>query len=168
VTSYGALLDVFFGGYIDPTTRDRQKRDRGTQARSAAAHGRATAALTHAAPLQLLRCRINPALSCQTLSLHPARTNLHTPAQYRSGIYVHSEAQRAAAEAKVAEVNARLRRGELGGVGWEGDAVVAPIRAAGDYYLAEAYHQDYLARGGRFGMAQSAAKMCTDPIRCYG
>jgi peptide-methionine (S)-S-oxide reductase len=68
----------------------------------------------------------------------------------------------------VAEVNGRLRRGELGGVGWEGDSVVAPIKPAGDYYEAEDFHQDYLARGGRFGMKQSAAKLCTDKIRCYG
>lgn len=33
---------------------------------------------------------------------------------------------------------------------------------------AEDYHQQYLSKGGRFGSAQSAAKGCTDPIRCYG
>lgn len=39
---------------------------------------------------------------------------------------------------------------------------------AGDYYIAEKYHQQYLAKGGRFGMPQSAEKGNTDTIRCYG
>jgi peptide-methionine (S)-S-oxide reductase len=34
--------------------------------------------------------------------------------------------------------------------------------------LATADHQQYLARGGRFGKPQSPKKNCTDPIRCYG
>ena len=29
-------------------------------------------------------------------------------------------------------------------------------------------HQRYLEEGGRFGRPQSAAKGCTDEIRCYG
>lgn len=33
---------------------------------------------------------------------------------------------------------------------------------------AEDYHQQYLEKGGRFGQPQSAAKSCSDPIRCYG
>lgn len=33
---------------------------------------------------------------------------------------------------------------------------------------AEEYHQQYLENGGRFEKPQSAAKGCTDPIRCYG
>ena len=37
-----------------------------------------------------------------------------------------------------------------------------------NYSEAEEYHQRYLERGGRFGRAQSAAKRCDDPIRCYG
>lgn len=36
------------------------------------------------------------------------------------------------------------------------------------FKAAEDYHQQYLARGGRFGKAQSAKKGCDDPIRCYG
>jgi len=42
------------------------------------------------------------------------------------------------------------------------------VEPCGDYYLAEAYHQQYLEKGGRFGAPQSAAKGCKDPIRCYG
>jgi peptide methionine sulfoxide reductase MsrA len=37
-----------------------------------------------------------------------------------------------------------------------------------NYHKAEDYHQQYLAKGGRFGNAQSPAKNCDDPIRCYG
>ncbi len=40
---------------------------------------------------------------------------------------------------------------------------VAPISM---YYPAEPYHQQYLARGGRFGRPQNPTKGCNDPIRC--
>mmetsp|Transcript_25023 Transcript_25023/g.73979 ORF Transcript_25023/g.73979 Transcript_25023/m.73979 type:complete len:233 (-) Transcript_25023:355-1053(-) len=85
--------------------------------------------------------------------------------QYRSGIYYHDEAQKAAAEKKIAEIQAKLQSGEYKGAG---DKVVAELKPAGDYYLAEDYHQQYLSKGGRMGRAQSAAKGCTDTIRCYG
>ena len=49
-----------------------------------------------------------------------------------------------------------------------GSKVVTELKPAGDYYLAEKYHQQYLSKGGRMGSAQSAAKGCKDPIRCYG
>lgn len=77
--------------------------------------------------------------------------------QYRSGIYYYTEEQRAAAEASKARQNERL-----------GGRVVTEIEQAGPFYEAEEYHQRYLEKGGRFGQAQSAAKGCTDPIRCYG
>lgn len=56
----------------------------------------------------------------------------------------------------------------LGGLKWLGRKVVTEVEPCGDYYLAEAYHQQYLERGGRMGARQSAAKGCNDPIRCYG
>jgi peptide-methionine (S)-S-oxide reductase len=87
--------------------------------------------------------------------------------QYRSGIFYHDEAQRAAAEARVKLVDEQIAQGK-GGRNWAGSRVVADMQPCGPYYLAEAYHQQYLARGGRAGDAQSAAKGCTDPIRCYG
>ena len=37
-----------------------------------------------------------------------------------------------------------------------------------NYHKAEEYHQQYLSKGGRFGNAQSPAKGCDEPIRCYG
>ncbi len=49
-----------------------------------------------------------------------------------------------------------------------GRSVVTELEPAGDYYVAEKYHQQYLARGGRFGMAQSTEKNDTSAIRCYG
>ena len=54
--------------------------------------------------------------------------------QYRSVVLFHSEAQRKAAEAKKAELNAsgKYRR-----------RIVTEIAEAGPYYPAEAYHQDY-------------------------
>ncbi len=46
--------------------------------------------------------------------------------------------------------------------------VVTEVEEVRNYVEAEAEHQQYLSRGGRSGHPQSAAKMCTDPIRCYG
>lgn len=46
--------------------------------------------------------------------------------------------------------------------------VVSELLPAGDYWLAEQYHQQYLSKGGRFGSGQSAEKNCKDKIRCYG
>lgn len=87
--------------------------------------------------------------------------------QYRSGIYYHSPEQKAEAERVMAEVQAKLDAGA-----WPkrvaGKKVMVELKPAGDYYLAEDYHQQYLSKGGRMGSAQSAAKGCTDPIRCYG
>jgi peptide-methionine (S)-S-oxide reductase len=49
-----------------------------------------------------------------------------------------------------------------------GSRVVTELQEAGLYYVAEKYHQQYLARGGRFGLLQSAEKGATEKIRCYG
>lgn len=113
--TYDRLLDLFFAK-VDPTTKDRQGNDAGSQ--------------------------------------------------YRSGIYYHTPAQKEAAQTAVARVNKALAEGTFRRV--VGKAVVSEVEPAGPYYLAEAYHQQYLSRGGRFGTGQSAAKGCTDPIRCYG
>ncbi len=108
LVSYEALLQVFLAKH-DPTQKDRQGNDKGTQ--------------------------------------------------YRSGVYTHTDAQLEAARKALAEAGARLPAGKR----IESDC--EPLRV---YYLAEAYHQEYLARGGRAGNAQSPAKSCTDPVRCYG
>ena len=54
---------------------------------------------------------------------------------YRSGIYYTSEAQRLTAMDTIADVNASAQ--------WPGD-VVTEVKPAGDFWEAEAEHQDYL------------------------
>ena len=66
----------------------------------------------------------------------------------------------------IAEVNTKLTSNVFRRV--LGTKVVSELAPIGPYFLAEAYHQQYLSRGGRFGSPQSAAKGCKDPIRCYG
>jgi peptide-methionine (S)-S-oxide reductase len=67
--------------------------------------------------------------------------------QYRSGLYVFDEAQRAAAEASRAAYQARLTASGLG-------PITTEIVEAGPFYHAEDYHQQYLAKnpGGYCGI----------------
>lgn len=67
--------------------------------------------------------------------------------QYRSGIYVFDEAQRAAAERSRAEYGRALAARGYG-------PVTTEILAAPPFYFAEDYHQQYLARnpGGYCGL----------------
>jgi peptide-methionine (S)-S-oxide reductase len=67
--------------------------------------------------------------------------------QYRSGIYVFSPEQRAAAEASRVAYQARLRAAGLG-------AITTEIVEAPTFYYAEDYHQQYLAKnpGGYCGI----------------
>ncbi|MBA2436467.1 MAG: peptide-methionine (S)-S-oxide reductase MsrA [Chthoniobacterales bacterium] len=87
--SYETLLDVFWRNH-DPTTRNRQGPDVGSQ--------------------------------------------------YRSVVFYHSPEQKAAAEAKLAELekSGRFRR-----------PIVTLIEPAPTFYRAEDYHQQYLAKHGR-------------------
>jgi len=55
--------------------------------------------------------------------------------QYRSGVYFHSEAQKAAAEAALA------RAADL----WDGK-IVTELKPASTFYPAEIYHQDFFER----------------------
>ncbi len=59
--------------------------------------------------------------------------------QYRSGIYVNSPAQRAAAEETKAKYESLLAAKGYGGITTE-------ILAAPEFYFAEEYHQQYLAK----------------------
>jgi peptide-methionine (S)-S-oxide reductase len=59
--------------------------------------------------------------------------------QYRSGIYVFSNAQRDAAERAKTMYEAALRSKGLG-------AITTEILPAPEFYFAEAYHQQYLAK----------------------
>jgi len=62
--------------------------------------------------------------------------------QYRSGIYVYSPAQRAAAEATRTSYAKALAARGLG-------AIATEIREAPPFYFAEDYHQQYLAKNPR-------------------
>ena len=62
-----------------------------------------------------------------------------TGTQYRSGIYYHSEAQRAAAEASKTAYQARLSEAGYG-------KITTEIADAPPFYFAEDYHQQYLAK----------------------
>lgn len=59
--------------------------------------------------------------------------------QYRSGIYLYSPAQRAAAEATMASFGAALAAKGF-------SAITTEILDAPEFYYAEAYHQQYLAK----------------------
>lgn len=62
-----------------------------------------------------------------------------TGTQYRSGIYCHGEAQKKAAEASRAAYQAVLTAGGYG-------PITTEILDAPDFYYAEDYHQQYLAK----------------------
>ena len=72
--------------------------------------------------------------------------------QYRSGIYYHSEAQKAAATASRDREQKKYTR-----------AIVTEILPAAEWYPAEKYHQQYLEKGG-----QCARKGDLTAVRCYG
>jgi peptide-methionine (S)-S-oxide reductase len=67
--------------------------------------------------------------------------------QYRSAIYTYDDAQRAAADASRAAYQAELRAAGHG-------AITTEIAAAGPFYFAEDYHQQYLEKnpGGYCGL----------------
>ena len=46
--------------------------------------------------------------------------------------------------------------------------VVSELEPVRNFQAAEEYHQQYLAKVGRFNRPQNALKGCDDPIRCYG
>lgn len=74
--------------------------------------------------------------------------------QYRSGIYYNSDAQLDIITRSIAKEQPR----------WN-DPIVTEVKgeASNKYWVAEEYHQGYLARGG-----QCALKGDKTPIRCYG
>ncbi|KAG2444334.1 hypothetical protein HXX76_001090 [Chlamydomonas incerta] len=77
--------------------------------------------------------------------------------QYRSAIFTHTPEQLEAANKSKAAVQAKFP-----------NPIVTVVEPIDNYHSAEPYHQQYLARGGRFGKPQNTAKGCDDPIRCYG
>ena len=85
------------------------------------------------------------------------RVNMDTGTQYRHGIYTHTPQQ----EAQARSVFARERPKHSG-------EIVTELKPATVFWPAEDEHQQYLAKGGRFGRAQSSAKGCMEAVRCYG
>ncbi|KAH9331387.1 hypothetical protein KI387_003495, partial [Taxus chinensis] len=77
--------------------------------------------------------------------------------QYRSGIYYYSPEQERSARESMERHQETVTAN-----------IVTEILPAKKFYRAEEYHQQYLEKGGRSRSKQSAAKGCTDPIRCYG
>ena len=76
---------------------------------------------------------------------NPTTMNRQGPdvgSQYRSGIFYHDQAQKAAAEASKAE-----RQADDGYFG--GKQIVTEIAPAATFWPAEEYHQQYLAKRGR-------------------
>ena len=62
-----------------------------------------------------------------------------TGTQYRSAIYTHTDAQRASAEASLAMYQAELTKAGYG-------AITTEIKDAPEFFFAEEYHQQYLAK----------------------
>ncbi|ANM70208.1 peptidemethionine sulfoxide reductase 1 [Arabidopsis thaliana] len=77
--------------------------------------------------------------------------------QYRSGIYFYNPEQEKLARESLERHQQQVDR-----------KVVTEILPAKKFYRAEEHHQQYLSKGGRFGLKQSTEKGCNDPIRCYG
>jgi len=78
--------------------------------------------------------------------------------QYRSGIYVYSDEQRRAAEA-----SAESYRAALADAGYDG--LATEILEASEFYYAEDYHQQYLAKNpaGYCGLGGTGVK-CSVPV----
>merc|ERR1712232_1464797 len=77
--------------------------------------------------------------------------------QYRTGIYYHTKEQEKIAKERFDIEKDNYRR-----------KIATECKSAMLFWPAEKYHQQYLEKGGRFGMPQSAEKGSTDEIRCYG
>jgi peptide-methionine (S)-S-oxide reductase len=73
--------------------------------------------------------------------------------QYRSGIYVYSEAQRQMAEASLANYQAALTQAGYG-------SITTEILDAPPFYYAEAYHQQYLAKNPNGYCGLGGTKVC--------
>ncbi|KAF4346559.1 hypothetical protein CsatB_009035 [Cannabis sativa] len=87
----------------------------------------------------------------------PNRQGNDVGTQYRSGIYYYTPEQEKIAKESLEKYQKQFSR-----------KIVTEILPAKRFYRAEEYHQQYLAKGGRFGFKQSTEKGCNDPIRCYG
>ena len=83
-----------------------------------------------------------------------------TGTQYRSGIYTFDEEQRALAEGSAEAYQQALERAGYG-------PITTEIFPAPDFYYAEGYHQQYLAKnpGGYCGLGGTGVNCPADPAR---
>ena len=72
--------------------------------------------------------------------------------QYRAGVYYHTQEQK-----HVAEEFFRSEQSK------SVSEIATELKSATEFYPAESYHQQYLAKGG-----QCSRKGDLSPIRCYG
>jgi peptide-methionine (S)-S-oxide reductase len=75
--------------------------------------------------------------------------------EYRSAVFVSNKAQKAAAEAAVAEAEAAL-----------GQKVVTPVIAASTFWIAEDYHQDYY-KGSSIVLTRAGPKKQSNAYKFY-
>jgi peptide-methionine (S)-S-oxide reductase len=78
--------------------------------------------------------------------------------QYRTGVYFGTQEQEQVARILFAKQQVKYSK----------TIIATECKAAMPFWPAEAYHQQYLAKGGRSGQRQSASKGATEEIRCYG
>ena len=80
--------------------------------------------------------------------------------QYRSGIYVYGDAQKAAAESSRTMYQAELERGGYG-------TITTEILPAPAFYYAEDYHQQYLAKNpnGYCGLGGTGVACPVSPVK---
>jgi len=83
--------------------------------------------------------------------------------QYRSGIYTYSDAQQDAAEASRAMFQERLTAAGYG-------EITTEILPAPEFYFAEDYHQQYLAKnpGGYCGLGGTGVQACAQGLETSG
>ena len=81
--------------------------------------------------------------------------------QYRTGVYYHTLEQEQIARK-------RFQKEQLKYGGQPQQIIQTECKKAMPFWPAEKMHQQYLQNGGRFNNPQSAAKGCTDEIKCYG
>ncbi|XP_048632991.1 peptide methionine sulfoxide reductase A1-like [Brassica napus] len=117
----------------------------------------------------LKECRFESLLELFWWSMHDPTTlnrqGNNVGSQYRSGIYYYNPEQEKLARESLEYIGSVLLESHQQHVDRK---IVTEILPATKFYRAEEDNQQYLSKGGRFGLKQSSAKGCNDPIRCYG
>jgi peptide-methionine (S)-S-oxide reductase len=72
-------------------------------------------------------------------------------------VYFHTEEQESIARKRFETEQTKYTR-----------PIATELKPGKPFWPGEKYHQQYLQKGGRFGMPQDASKGATEKIRCYG